>query len=329
MPRFTTLIVTNTNAAQLATSTAGAMALAGFGSLKIAPPNLLQHTLSAAFPRPNDVEFQNLKDSITNIGVQVPITIHDGQVIDGWSRYRAASELGMPCPCIELPKDVDPQHFAASQTARRNLTAAQAAMVITAIYEWHPPHRIEGHTQCEVKTNAKLAELAGVHPNTISQAKVVKLRASSEVQTAVLSGGLGLPKAIAIAKMPKEKQAAAIDKPLESRKPKQEMPTLAVVQPPAPEDTYAELDAAKDQIDFLQAELVVSNMGQVTEEEKGQAAAYIEELKAEIKTLQVNLKAVTTSRDSLMSELAQVKRQCISQQKKLKHLNTTRRVDHG
>jgi len=191
----------------------------GQDTSKIASRTLPQHPLSAVYPRPNDVEFQNLKDSITNIGVQVPITIHDGQVIDGWSRYCAANEVGSPCPCVELADGVDPRDFAKSQACRRNLTAAQTAMVITAIYQWHPPHRKQGHTQCEVKTNVQLAELASVHANTISQAKVVQKRASSEVQAAVRSGEIGLPKAVAIAKMPSDQQAAAINKPLPKRRP--------------------------------------------------------------------------------------------------------------
>ena len=48
-----------------------------------ATPNMLQHTLSAAFPRPSAEEFQALRDSIIAIGVQIPITMYDGQVIDG------------------------------------------------------------------------------------------------------------------------------------------------------------------------------------------------------------------------------------------------------
>lgn len=35
-------------------------------------------------------EFQALVDSIESIGVQNPITLLDGMVIDGWHRYKAA-----------------------------------------------------------------------------------------------------------------------------------------------------------------------------------------------------------------------------------------------
>lgn len=89
---------------------------------------------------------------------------------------------------------------------------------------------------------------------------------------------------------------------------------------PKPEDEYTELDAARDQIEELQAMLAVANMGQGSPDDRDQAKNLIAELRAEIKTLRATLKGVTQSRDSLMNELAQVKRQCMSQQRKLKSL---------
>lgn len=94
-------------------------------------------------------------------------------------------------------------------------------------------------------------------------------------------------------------------------------PVLAAV-PDVPDEEYTEIDALQDQIGDLQAALVVANMGEVNPDDKTQAATLIAELRAEIKILRASLKAVTTSRDSLMNELAQVKRQCVSLQSKMK-----------
>lgn len=112
------------------------------------------------------------------------------------------------------------------------------------------------------------------------------------------------------------KAIAAVD-----AKPKEApaKPALAVVAPViAPEDEYTPLDAAQDQISELQAMLAVANMGDVSQEDKDQAKNLIAELREENRKLSINLKAVTTSRDTLMNELAMVKRQCISLQAKLK-----------
>lgn len=179
--------------------------------------NYQQHPLSAAFPPMTPEEFQNLKDSIDVNGVLNPITIHEGMVIDGWHRYQAALELGMDCPEAELEEWVDPKDFVLAQNKnRRHITAAQLAMATTAVYDWYP----NGVTSRSApgaelhKTSAELAEISGTSERTINQAKAVLKNASPEVQDAVKSGKIGLKKAQAIAKLPKDKQAAAIDKPI-------------------------------------------------------------------------------------------------------------------
>jgi hypothetical protein len=102
-------------------------------------------------------------------------------------------------------------------------------------------------------------------------------------------------------------------------------PAPAVVEPEieAPPE-YTELDAAHDQISDLQAELVVARMGDIPEEEKQQAAGLIAELHAEIKTLNASLKAAYLSRDQLMEENAQMKRQMAMQRLEIDKLKSTK-----
>lgn len=178
---------------------------------------LKQHPLSSAFPAMGADDFLALKDSIENIGVQNPITLFEGMVIDGWHRYSAATELDMECPTVELG-DVDPRDFVLAQNkARRHVTQAQLAMATTAVYDWKPagnPVLTQTGTQCHVaKSNAELADISGVGERTIRQAKAVQTNAAPEVVEAVKRGEIGLPKAAAIAKLPKAEQAAAIHKP--------------------------------------------------------------------------------------------------------------------
>ena len=280
-----------------------------------------QHPLSAAFPAMAAEDFQGLKDSIENIGVQNPITIFEGMVVDGWNRYKAANELGMDCPSKELDAWIDPVAFVRAQNKdRRHLPLSAWALIEVSLREWKPSHRQDkGELSSPLlASNQEMADAVGVTKRTIQQAKAVQSNATAEVIAAVKSGEIGLPKAAAIAKLPKEEQAAAIHKPA----PK---PAPAVVEPEieAPPE-YTELDAAHDQISELQAELVVARMGDIPEEEKQQAAGLIAELHAEIKTLNATLAAVTLSRDTLMEERAQMLRQMKAQRAEIDRLKSTK-----
>lgn len=292
---------------------------------------LKQHPLSAAFPPMSAEDFQALTDSIDNIGVQNPITLFEGMVIDGWHRYSAALQLGMDCPTVELG-DVDPREFVMAQNkARRHTTQAQLGMATTAVYQWRPagnPSFVQSGTECPVaKTNAELAEIAGVSEKTIKQAKAVQTHAAPEVQDAVKRGDIGLPKAAAIARLPQAEQAAAISKPL-PKPAKKPAPAPVVVEPEAeapPE--YTELEAAHDRCsellannDELRNELAARSMGS-TEEEQQQAAERFASLQAELNTARETIRALTISRDTYMTENAEMKRQMKAQREAIARLS--------
>lgn len=161
-----------------------------------------QHPLSAAFPAMPDDQFEALKDSITNIGVQEPITTYEGMVLDGWHRWTAANEVGVSCPTVELG-DVDPQDFVlAKNKARRHISASQLAAAVVAVYVWKKQGNPSATTTYKpapgaglVKSDGELAELAGVSLRTIRQAKVVESKASAEVKEAVKTGAMSVKKA--------------------------------------------------------------------------------------------------------------------------------------
>ena len=94
-----------------------------------------------------------------------------------------------------------------------------------------------------------------------------------------------------------------------------------MVEPEAVEPPdYTELDAARDLISDLQSELVVARMGDIPDDEKQQAAALIAELRAEIQTLTATNRALILSRDSLMEEVSQMKKQMAMQRKEIDKL---------
>lgn len=178
-----------------------------------------QHPLSSAFPAMGADDFQALKDSIENIGVQNPITLFEGMVIDGWHRYTAAQELGIECPTVDLG-DVDPRDFVLAQNkARRHITVAQLAMAANAVYRWSAAGRPNNSAGPAELKQPEIAKNAGVSVRSLRQAEEVTKNAAPEVIAAINRGAVGLEKAAKIAQLPKEEQAAAIAKPLPVAKP--------------------------------------------------------------------------------------------------------------
>lgn len=261
-------------------------------------------------------DFQSLRDSIENIGVQNPITLLDGMVLDGWHRYSAAVELDMICPEVDLDPETDPRDFVLAQNkARRHVTQAQLALATASVYEWMPegnPQFSQLDTQYPVvKTTAELAQIAGVHSHTIKQAKAVQKNAAPEVIEAVKRGDMGLVKAAAIAKLPKEQQAAAINQPM----PKPE-PAPAPVEENA-ELEYTEIDALRDQVNELIAE--IAKLKQLIPSEAESANQMIDDMQAELKSAREMTRVLTQARDRLQNENAELKRQCAYLKKQIKN----------
>lgn len=86
------------------------------------------------------------------------------------------------------------------------------------------------------------------------------------------------------------------------------------------EPEYTELDQAHDQIAELQNALSVAAQGELGEEEKAEALSLVDGLRAEIKTLEASLRAMTISRDNFQNQVAQLKKQCEMQRKELSRL---------
>lgn len=209
-------------------------------------PHYTQHPLSAAFPAMAAEDFQALMDSITSLGVQNAITIYDGQVLDGWNRYSAATELGMECPTQDLPEWVDPVEFVKAQNKhRRHLNQGAWALVEVTLYEWKPAHRPNNSAPgAELsKTTSEIAASAGVSTRTVEQAKAVESKAVPAVKQAVLSGQTSLKAAEQIARLPQDLQEQALavataPKPRSAPAPRTPSPAPRPVA--APEEPSAE-----------------------------------------------------------------------------------------
>lgn len=136
---------------------------------------LERHPLSALFPDMGEAEFEELVAHMAEYGQQKTILLYEGQVVDGWHRYRACMELGIE----PQTRTLDDQSWErvrevviAENLHRRHLTPGQRADIVVALHEW----RQRGGNMSEPSndgslTRAEQAEEAHVSVATIDRAR--------------------------------------------------------------------------------------------------------------------------------------------------------------
>ncbi|MDQ0040841.1 hypothetical protein [Variovorax boronicumulans] len=281
--------------------------------------NYQQHPLSAAFPAMSDGEYTELLDSITDIGVQNPIALHEGMVLDGWNRYRACEELGYECPERIYDGD-DPVRFVRAQNKhRRHLSLGAWALVEVALSAWRPSGRPEkGELSSPFPSNEQMAANVGVTVRTIQHAKVVSASGAPEVKAAVEAGSVSVREAATIAKLPIAEQVQALQAPKPPRfqgKPKKVPATKWLAAETKAAESKKDAERADAQVEPLQQEVAalreslaiaqddIVSMAKILDAGDQLAAAL-----AEAKTSRDLARGLQQRINSMMTEIADLKR---------------------
>lgn len=261
-----------------------------------------RHPLSAAFPDMTAEEYSDLLSSVKDIGIQNPIVLFEGMIIDGWHRYRASLDLDVECPYVDLPEHINPQNYVIAQNiSRRSLTASQRALAVVTVHAWRRRgNQIDTEYPFETKTEDEMAELANTSAATIKKAKKIASKAVPEVIQAIQSGEVGISKASAIASLDKDKQAEALNKPLKKM--------IEKLEDVAPEDDEIAINQERQRLDL-------ETMNRLLDSDDKLAAAYVE-----IKQLNAELAVVKRSRDSYMNQCNEQIKMIKALQKKLDKL---------
>lgn len=273
-----------------------------------------RHPLSAAFPDMSREEYSELLDSVREIGIQNPIVLFEDKIIDGWHRYRASVELDIECPAIDLSEEINPVLFVIAQNvSRRSLSASQRALAIVTVNAWRRSGmKNKGALQePPTKSNEELSDLSKTSKATIKRAKQVISDAVTEVIEAVQSGEIGIVKASEIAKLDKDKQVAALTKPVKKTVPKEVVPD------------YDPSDDLRETISVLNEELgKVSRAAALGVLEEGMESAQeiMERQAEEIKHLKIENDGLKSMRNTLQVEIKELKKQCSYYQKKMKEI---------
>ena len=267
------------------------------------------HPLCTYFPRLDGNEFDLLRNDIKEKGLNNPIVIYDGMILDGGNRYKACIEAGVEPKFIEFNGENISDFVMSVNFHRRHLSAGQRAAIVSGMQDWtksHPPHRDtkEGCNVAPLSTVSDRASTSGASRRT--QQKADKLtKVDPDLAKKVCQGKVTLAKAI---------KTIAPQKDHDQQEPE-----------------YTELDKLND--DLLCARDEIRNLvnentklkdalatGQLPEAEIVSAEQIIIDLRKQVKNLELELDAVKSSRDIYQRENAELKSQCLSQQRKLKKL---------
>jgi hypothetical protein len=280
-----------------------------------------RHPLSAIWPDQSPEEWAETERTVAAYGVKEKITIYDGLVLDGWHRYRAAKNAGQEVPHEDFVGTLEEakEFLRRKHLARRSLTGSQRALSIAALTEWVPPSTKGGSAAdppSSAMTLADQANEAQVSETTMKAARAVVRNAIPRVKDAVRDGDLSVERAARVAQLSPRQQERALDKP-KAAPARKKWTAPASLPKPEVGATKQAYDDAQEKIAILSEEhdalsdrvAVLACGGVATDEEREAYAATLSDLRARIKTLEAELAAVKSSRNSYMAESNELKKE--------------------
>jgi ParB-like nuclease domain len=148
------------------------------------------HPLCELFPPMEGAAFDELVASIRAIGLQEPIMVLDGAILDGRNRYNACLAAGVE-PVFTPFRDDDPVKFViAANVHRRHLNESQRAMIaakLATLEVGANQHHEEG-ASIEAPSQSQAAEMLNVSRSSVQRARHVREHADPEDVKAISEG---------------------------------------------------------------------------------------------------------------------------------------------
>lgn len=166
------------------------------------------HPLALIFPEMRAEEFAGLKASIKERGLEDPLTLFEGKILDGANRDRACRELGIK-PDTETYEGDDPLGFVLARNLhRRQLDESQRAMVAARIANMKQGERtdLEPSPNSSKVSQDDAASLLNVGVSTVKDARKVLEAGSPSLVAAVERGDIAVNAARAVAVLPEKDQ---------------------------------------------------------------------------------------------------------------------------
>ncbi len=227
------------------------------------------HPLADLFPMMSADEMKALVDDVRDRGVQRPIVLLDGMVLDGRNRYHAAREAEVGYACVDFMGD-DPRAFVISENMRRrHLTEAQRAMIAKRLETTKHGDVARLHVQDanlhlgeKPMDRAAAASALNVSPRSVATAAQVIENGAPELVAAVDSGTVSLSAAAEVAKLPEAEQQKIVaqgpDAVKDAAKAARQKPAT-VTKPAARPSSKLTPEALAEENEALKADLETIN----------------------------------------------------------------------
>jgi N6-adenosine-specific RNA methylase IME4/ParB-like chromosome segregation protein Spo0J len=171
------------------------------------PKELEIHEAANLFPEMSAQEFEELKKDIGMNGLQMPILLYQGKVVDGRHRLRACTELAIQPRFEEMNAANDAkvnQAVISINLRRRHLTESQRAIIAARLT--NSTLGTNQHTAGAV-SQQKVAKDLGISVDSVLRGKKVLKNGVSELVEAVAVGKINISRAAKLAALAKEDQA--------------------------------------------------------------------------------------------------------------------------
>lgn len=178
--------------------------------MNLPPPDQIRpHPLAELFPMLPDSEIAELADDIVTFGQRVPITIHEGMVLDGRNRL-AACLFAKVDPIFEPFTGEDPLGFVLSHNLhRRHLTDSQRAMVAARIVDWEVG--LNQHSGGAHVPARAAAERLSISERAVKAARRISEHGVAELVEAIRDGRLSIRTGEALSHLAHEAQREALE----------------------------------------------------------------------------------------------------------------------
>lgn len=174
---------------------------------EVSPNGLEIHPIANLFPEMSESQFDELKQDIAQNGLQMPILMYSGKVVDGRHRLRACSALGIIPKFAELEASNDKsveQSVISINLHRRHLTESQKAIIAARLT--NSSVGSNQHTAGAV-SQRKVAEELGISVDSVQRGKKVLNNGTPELIAAVSEGKIDISNAAKLAQLAKQDQS--------------------------------------------------------------------------------------------------------------------------